>query len=67
LQNQSLNTKYFSDKQLAARYGTTRTTVWRWVQKYGFPAPVKLSPGCARWPIDRIEAYEKEVAAKETE
>lgn len=55
------NLLYLSDKQLAARYGVTRTTVWRWVRKNEFPHPVKISPGCTRWPLDEIEAREQEV------
>lgn len=52
---------YLSDKQLGERYSTHRTTVWRWVRRGLFPAPVKLTPGCARWPLDEIEAYEREI------
>ncbi len=52
---------YFSDKQISERYSTHRTTVWRWVRQGLFPKPVKLTPGCARWPLDEIEAYESEI------
>ena len=43
-------TIYLSDKQLAEKYGVHRTTIWRWVKQGDFPPPVKLSPGCSRWP-----------------
>lgn len=41
--------KYLSDKNLAARYDTSRASIWRWVKSGKFPPPVKLSPGCTRW------------------
>lgn len=51
---------YASDKQLAERFGVTFVTIWRWVREYSdFPKPVKLSPGCTRWKISEIEAWEK--------
>ena len=51
---------YLSDKQLADRYGVTRTTIWRWVQKNEFPHPIKISSGCTRWPMEEIERHETE-------
>jgi len=51
---------FYSDLQLAKRYGVHRATLWRWVQRHGFPAPIKLSPGCARWRASDIEEYERQ-------
>ncbi|MBW1802124.1 MAG: AlpA family phage regulatory protein [Deltaproteobacteria bacterium] len=54
---------YLTDNEVAKRFGIARGTVWRWNREYpSFPKAVKLSPGCARWPIDEIEAYEKKQA-----
>lgn len=51
---------YVSDKQLAARFGVSRPTVWRWVKSDpDFPKPVKLSPQCTRWRADQVEAWER--------
>ncbi|MFT6225950.1 MAG: prophage regulatory protein [Paracoccaceae bacterium] len=50
--------QYISDKQAAARYHVTRQTIWRWVRDRKFPAPVSLSPGCTRWRLSDIEAWE---------
>lgn len=50
---------YLSDQQVAHRYGTHRTTVWRWVSVSDFPAPVKLSPRCSRWPLSDLLAWEQ--------
>ena len=49
---------YLSVQDLADRYRVNRPTVWRWCQTRGFPAPVKLSPGCARWRMSEVSAWE---------
>lgn len=50
---------FVSDKQVAARYNVTRPTVWRWLKTDpSFPKPISLSPGCTRWRLDEIEAWE---------
>ncbi|WIY24817.1 helix-turn-helix transcriptional regulator [Parasedimentitalea psychrophila] len=50
---------YFSDTDLAKRYGVTRQTVWRWHrERTDFPRAISLSPGCTRWKLSQIEAWE---------
>lgn len=49
---------YLSDLQVAARYSVHRATPWRWAQDGKFPKPVSLSPGCTRWKLSEIEAWE---------
>ena len=50
---------FVSDKAIAERYGVTRPTVWRWLKTDPtFPKPISLSPGCTRWRLDEIEAWE---------
>lgn len=56
-----LKNLYLSDVQTAARYGVSRMTIWRWVRQGIFPAPVKIGPGCTRWPLERLEAHEQEL------
>ena len=57
--------KFLRDKDVAERYGTNRTTVWRWVKTDpSFPRPVPLSPGCSRWPIEGLEAWERSKASR---
>lgn len=51
---------YLADTKLAARYGVHRTTPWGWLHSDPtFPKPVKLSPGCTRWKLSEIEAWER--------
>ncbi|OWJ74618.1 helix-turn-helix transcriptional regulator [Haematobacter genomosp. 1] len=55
---------YVSDQHLAGRYSVSRPTIWAWLKKDpSFPKPVKLSPGCTRWRLDEIEAWEQSRAA----
>lgn len=53
-----LNT-YLSDAQVAARYGVHRSTPWRWLKADPrFPKPFTLTPGCTRWKLTDLEAWE---------
>jgi len=49
---------YLTDTALAARYAVSRATPWRWAKEGAFPQPVKLSPGCTRWRLADVEAWE---------
>lgn len=52
---------YQTDAQIAARFGVHRTTPWRWAKTDPtFPKPVNLSPGCTRWKLSDITAWEQE-------
>ena len=55
--------KYLADTEVAARYKVGRATPWRWTQKGAFPKPIKLSPGCTRWRLSDIEAWEADRGA----
>lgn len=51
--------KFLSDAQVATRYGVHRSTLWRWLKNdTDFPKPVALSPGCTRWRLIELEAWE---------
>lgn len=55
---------YLTDTQVASRYGVHRSTPWRWVKADpNFPAPFTLSPGCTRWRLADLEAWEESRAA----
>jgi len=51
---------YLSDRQIATRFGVSRCTPWRWVERGQFPSPVQLSPGCTRWRLSDVEKWEAE-------
>lgn len=51
---------YLTDLDLAARYGVHRSTPWRWAKTDpAFPKPVHLTPGCTRWRLSEITAWEQ--------
>ncbi|MBT0958209.1 AlpA family phage regulatory protein [Alphaproteobacteria bacterium KMM 3653] len=53
---------YLSIKQVMARYGVSRATIWRWASDVsGFPKPIKFSNGCTRWCLEELRAYDGEM------
>lgn len=55
---------FVSDTQLASRYDVHRTTPWRWVKTLpDFPRPITLTPGCTRWKLSELEAWEAKRSA----
>lgn len=50
---------FASDAQLGERYNVSRQSIWRWASQGKFPKPVKLSPGCTRWRMTDVLAFEK--------
>jgi len=48
---------YLTINNLMQRFKVSRTTVWRWQRKEQFPAPVKLSAGCARWKERAVDEW----------
>lgn len=50
---------FLSDRQVAERYSVSRQTPWGWLKKdTNFPKPVSLSPGCTRWRLTDLKAWE---------
>lgn len=49
---------YLSAKQVAARLGVSRATVWRWASEGTLPQPIKLGPNTTRWRLSDLETYE---------
>ena len=49
---------YAADTDLAAHFGVNRATIWGWVNRNNFPAPVKLSAQMTRWHWNDVEAWE---------
>ena len=49
---------FLSDHDVSDRYGVNRVTIWRWIKSNHLPPPVKISPGCTRWRLAELEAWE---------
>jgi prophage regulatory protein len=47
--------RHFRDREIAEAFGVSRNTVWRWVREGRLPEPVRISPGCTRWPQSDID------------
>ncbi|WP_352596744.1 AlpA family phage regulatory protein [Mesorhizobium sp. M0091] len=57
---------YLTDRQTGVRYGVCRAAIWRWAQNDPtFPKPVRLSPGCSRWRLSDLEAWEAAKAGQD--
>lgn len=50
---------WLSDRDIAARKGMSRVTAWRHAQNGTLTPPVRLSPGCTRWPAHEVEAIDR--------
>lgn len=51
---------FLTARQVAERESVSVPTVWRWAREGNFPQPVKLGPGCTRWRLADLEAWEAE-------
>ncbi len=52
------DTVYFTDKQVAERFGVACETIWRWRDKGDFPKSYKLGPNMTRWRLSEVEEWE---------
>ncbi|MCY1369177.1 hypothetical protein D9M69_561990 [compost metagenome] len=43
-------------EQLCTKYQISRTTLWRWSQMPGFPAPIRIGRS-VRWDDPAVEAF----------
>lgn len=53
-------TIWVNANEIAARFGVSRNTVWRWARTPDneFPDPVRLTPRVTRWRLADIECFE---------
>ncbi|TLP55310.1 AlpA family phage regulatory protein [Parasedimentitalea maritima] len=50
---------YLTDRQIGERYNVHHLTPRRWLKTDPtFPRPIRLTPGCTRWKLSDIEAWE---------
>lgn len=55
-----MSVTYLSASQVAQRYGVHPKTPWRWPKTDpSFPKPITLTPGCTRWKLSELEAWER--------
>ncbi|MBX9793380.1 MAG: AlpA family phage regulatory protein [Burkholderiaceae bacterium] len=40
------------------RYPVAPATIWRWVKRGEFPAPVSLGPQTTAWRVDQLDAWD---------
>lgn len=55
---QAVQEQYLLSKQVAERFGTTTTSLRRWVADGKFPKPLKITARTSRWRLSDIEAWE---------
>lgn len=54
-----MNANYASDRDISGRFGVSRQTIWRLVKSDPtFPKPIRLTPGCTRWLLSEVQAWE---------
>lgn len=56
--------KYLTDLDVAARYGVSRVSIWRWVREGIFPSPKKIGQRLKRWDIDDLLGYEAGIGGR---
>ena len=55
-----MNEVYYTDLQIAKRYGVSRQTIWRWIKSdESFPKSIKLSAGSTRWKESEIIEWKR--------
>lgn len=57
--NLSATQQFYRLPQVKARLGVSGSSIWAWVKKGTFPAPIKLAENTTAWHISDIEAWEQ--------
>ena len=64
--NQPNPVKYLRLEQLTRRLSVSKSSIWSWVKKDDFPAPIKLSSNVTAWDIADILEWEAQRKSKKT-
>lgn len=57
--------RFVSARQVAARYGCSIATVWRWTRDDPcFPRPIRISASCTRWREADLLAFEASLGSQ---
>lgn len=54
---------YLTVDQVAKRLNVSSDSIWRWKRAGQFPPAVRVGPGCTRWRLSDVEAYESQLQA----
>ncbi len=49
--------QFYRLPQLKIRLGVSGSSIWAWVKKGTFPAPIKLSQNTTAWSVEDIETW----------
>ncbi len=49
---------YLNVAQVAARYGVSSDTIYRWRRTGNFPKPLRVGPGSTRWRLTDLETHD---------
>ena len=55
-------TKFISDKKVAARYGIACSSGWYLVKRGRLPSPTKISDNITRWNVETLDAHDAKYA-----
>ena len=51
----------------SGRYPVSPATIWRWVKRDAFPAPISLGPQTTAWRVDELDAWDAKRASRSVE
>ena len=52
-----MTSKLLTVDEVMETLSVSRSTVYRFIRDRDFPPPVKIGPGCNRWPEAEIDAW----------
>ena len=60
MKQQATPRKYMRVKQVAARYGVSSATIWRWSNDLdGFPKPLRIKRGTTAWSEAELDDFDR--------
>lgn len=55
---------FFDIHAVARRYDVKPATIWAWMAQGRIPQPMRLTPGCSRWSLEDLKAWEDQKRAE---
>lgn len=53
--------------ELARSLGVSRSKIYDWIARFGFPKPIRISPNIAAWLVEDVAKWQRQVIAAEYE